>query len=87
MLITNSDLKKALQQQEKNIILEIDKFLEEHVIKPIFDLRKDVKEVKHDIEQMDRKLEKSIEWVDRHRKKIEDHEKRITSLETFVPQI
>ena len=42
MPITKLDLNKALLQQQKNIILEISKFLEKHVIEPIFDLKKDV---------------------------------------------
>ncbi len=68
MPITKSDLNKALLKQQKNIILEIGNFLEEHVIEPLFDIKKDMKELKHDVEQMDRKLDKSIERADRHAK-------------------
>lgn len=89
MSITKLDLNKALLQQQKNIILEIGKFLEEHVIEPIFNLKKDVgvlkkdvKQLKHDVEQIDRKLDKTIDRFDRHGATIENHEKRITSLET-----
>ncbi len=94
MLITKSDLKKALQQQEKNIILGIIKLLKAHVINKLFKLgkdvgvlKKDMKEVKHDIEKMDRRLEKSIERADRHGQVLDNHEKRITSLEISNPQI
>lgn len=63
MPLTKSDLIQALNQQRKEITAEIGKFLEKHVIEPIFDLEKglsglkknvlklqqDMSEVKHDV--------------------------------------
>ena len=89
--------KKDLLDLQNNIILEIGKFLEKHVIEPIYDLKKDVgilkkdvgvlkkdvKELKHDVVQINRKLDNSIiNRADRHGTTIENHEKRITSLES-----
>lgn len=95
MPITKSDLNKALLQQQKTLLGEISKFLEKHVIEPIFDLKKDVgilkkdmKGLEHDVEQINRKLDNSIiNRADRHGEKIDDHEKRISSLEISGRQI
>lgn len=88
MPLTKTDLNKALREQQKNIIVEIGKFLEKHVLEPLFDIKKDVSGIKKDVSnlQMDagrieRKLDASFDRADRHSKKFEDHEKRIIEIE------
>lgn len=49
MAITKTDLNQALKKQEKNIISQISEFLEEHVIKRLFRLEKDVSVLKKDV--------------------------------------
>lgn len=49
MTLTKADLQQALKQQEKTIIGQISKFLEKHVIEPIFTLKQDVFGLKKDV--------------------------------------
>ena len=76
-------LDQKLKEQQKNIIVEIGKFLEKHVLEPVFEIKKDVSGLKKDVFglQMDvgrieRKLDASFERGDRLSKKLNNQETR-----------
>lgn len=103
MAFTKTDLQKALGKQnkqfeqglkesQKNIIVEISKFLEKHVLEPIFSLKKDVKvlkkdvrEIRHEVSNINRRMEAVFDRDDRQDEKLKSHEKRISQLETVSP--
>ena len=103
MALTKTDLQKALGKQnkqfeqklkksQKNIIVEISKFLEKHVLEPIFALKKDVgvlkedvREIKHEVSNINRRMDAVFDRGDRQDEKLKDHEKRISRLKAVSP--
>jgi DNA repair ATPase RecN len=84
----NKILDQKLKNLQKNIVGEVGKFLEEHVLEPIFGIKKDLKiikkdvrEVKHSIEQTDRRIDTILERGDRQDDALENQGKRISRLE------
>lgn len=110
MPLTKTDLQNALKEQEASIKsfiknefkqyhIQLTKFLEKNVLKPIFELKDDVSVIKkdvsklkkdmryvmHEISNINRKIDASFARGDRHAEQLGDHEKRITKLERISP--
>lgn len=66
MPLTKTDLQQELKKQHKAIVSEISEFLEEHVLEPIFGLKKDVSGLKKDVSVIKKdvsKLKKDMKYV------------------------
>jgi len=86
--VTKAYFLRELDKRFNKFTAELSKFLEEKVLEPLFDLKKDVSGLKKDVSglknnmrRMERKLDVALEKTVAHDKKLKNHEKRIERLE------
>ncbi|MFC1790771.1 hypothetical protein ACFLZP_04795 [Patescibacteria group bacterium] len=79
--LTKGYFDKTLDKRFKTFSVELGKFLEEKVIKPIFSLKKDISALKQGLDRVERKVDTALEKTVDHGRKLGDHEDRLQTLE------